>query len=556
MNARISLIFLLFLFLLSSVKLYGQGIIPQGFVPGEVHGNFQTDLQYYNPDSEIGADTVPEKLLMRGFANINYTLGNFSAGLRYETYLATLQGFDARYDGNAIPYRYATYQNEKLNVTVGSFYEQFGNGLIFRSYEEWGLGYDNAMDGIRLKYEPLKGVYLKGVIGKQRYFMSSGPGVVRGLDLEFSLADMFDSLFNKTNIIVGGGMISKYQSDQDPIYNLPENVAAFAGRLNVITKKFNIGAEYAYKINDPSAANSYIYKDGESFLFTASYSTKGLGLLLTAKRVDNMDFRSDRTADGSSLNINYIPAISKVHTYSLAAYYPYATQPNGEMGIQGDIIYKIKKGSALGGKYGTSISVNYSNIFGIKRSAINDTTAIGESGTLGYKSNFFDISDTKYFEDFNINISRKFSKKFKAAVSFMYFEYNKDVIQGLGALYGTIYGNVAVADLTFKLKPKNTIRVELQHLYTDQDDGSWGMMLIEYTLAPHWFVAAFDEYNYGNKKSNKRFHYFTAQVGYKNKGNTFTLGYGRQRAGIFCVGGVCRNVPASNGITLAITSSF
>ncbi|PCH94772.1 MAG: hypothetical protein COB85_05285 [Bacteroidetes bacterium] len=412
------------------------------------------------------------------------------------------------------------------------------------------------MDGIRLKYEPLKGVYIKGVIGKQRYFMSSGSGVVRGLDLEFSLADMFDSLFTKANIIIGGGMISKYQSDQDPIYKLPENVAAFAGRLNLITGKFNIGAEYAYKINDPSAANSYIYKDGESFLFTASYSTKGLGILLTAKRVDNMDFRSDRTASGSSLNINYIPAISKVHTYSLAAYYPYATQPNGEMGIQGDIIYKIKRGSALGGKYGTSISINYSNIFGIKRSAVNDTTAVGESGTLGYKSNFFEIGETKYFEDFNINMSRRFTKKFKAAVSFMYFEYNKDVIQGFGNKYGTIYGNVGVADLTLKLKPKNSIRVELQHLYTEQDAGNWLMMLAEYTLAPHWFVAAFDEYNYGNEKSEKRFHYFTAQVGYKNKGNTFTLGYGRQRAGIFCVGGVCRNVPASNGITLAITSSF
>ncbi len=556
MNSRIPLTFLLVLFLLPSIKLYSQSILPQGFIPGEVHGNFQSDLQYYNSDTSIGAPEVPEKVLMRGFANINYTLGNFSAGLRYESYLATLQGFDSRYDGNAIPYRYATYQNEKLNVTVGSFYEQFGNGLIFRSYEQWGLGYDNAMDGIRLKYEPLKGVYLKGVIGKLRKFMGSGPGVVRGLDLEFSLADMFDSLFNKTNIIIGGGMISKYQSDQNSTYNLPENVAAFAGRLNIISGKFNIGAEYAYKINDPSAANSYIYKDGESFLFTASYSTKGLGILLTAKRVDNMDFRSDRAAAGSELNINYIPAITKVHTYSLAAYYPYATQPLGEMGLQGDIIYKIKKGSPLGGKYGTSILVNYSTVFGIKRTAVNDTTAIGESGTLGYKSNFFDIGDTKYFEDLNINISRKFSKKFKAAVSFMYFEYNKDVIQGFGNQYGTIYGNVAVADLTFKLKPKNTIRVELQNLYTKQDDGSWGMMLVEYTIAPHWFVAAFDEYNYGNKKSNKRFHYFTAQVGYKNKGNTFTLGYGRQRAGIFCVGGVCRNVPASNGVTLAITSSF
>jgi len=49
-------------------------------------------------------------------------------------------------------------------VTVGNYYEQFGSGMIFRSYEERGLGYDNAMDGVRIKYVPYKGVYLKGVL--------------------------------------------------------------------------------------------------------------------------------------------------------------------------------------------------------------------------------------------------------------------------------------------------------------------------------------------------------------------------------------------------------
>jgi len=34
------------------------------------------------------------------------------------------------------------------------------------------------------------------------------------------------------------------------------------------------------------------------------------------------------------------------------------------------------------------------------------------------------------------------------------------------------------------------------------------------------------------------------------------VNYGRQRAGIFCVGGVCRQVPAANGLTLSVTSTF
>jgi hypothetical protein len=34
------------------------------------------------------------------------------------------------------------------------------------------------------------------------------------------------------------------------------------------------------------------------------------------------------------------------------------------------------------------------------------------------------------------------------------------------------------------------------------------------------------------------------------------LGYGKRREGIFCVGGVCRAVPASSGLEMTFTSSF
>jgi len=527
----------------------------QSAIPGEIHGNFQMDMQYYNSDTIIGAPDVPEKVLMRGFGNLNYTLGDFTAGVRYESYLATLQGFDPRYEGNAFPYRYATYNADGLEITIGNYYEQFGNGLIFRSYEEWGLGYDNVMDGIRVKGSPYKGVYLKGIIGKQRSFMSQGPGIVRGADIELVVNELFDSSQAKTIVILGGSFISKFQDDLDPLYILPENVGAMAGRLNLISGKFNFMGEYAYKINDPSLINGFIYKPGEALLLSASYSRKGFGLIASAKRIDNMDFRSDRTAGGTNLSINYLPSTTKVHTYSLSAYYPYATQPNGEMGMQFELFYKLKKETPLGGKYGTGITINYSVVAGLDRKAIDDSTAIGETGTLGYTSDFFAVGDNMYFSDFNIEITKKFSKKLKAVFSYMNLVYNKDVVQGLSG-YGTVYADVGVIDITYKIKSKRTLRMEFQSLTTKQDDGSWVQALAEYTMAPHWFIAAFNEYNYDNKNVAKRLHYFTVQGGYKNKGNTITLGYGRQRAGIYCVGGVCRNVPASNGISFALTSSF
>ena len=393
-----------FLFLIS----FASNIQSQDLSKGEIHGNFESTFQTYKEDSTINAPAVSEKLLMNAFTNINYTNGNFSAGFRYESYLNPLLGFDPRYKGTGIAYKYASYKANELEITVGNYYEQFGNGLIFRSYEERGLGVDNAMNGLRLKYNPIKGVSLKGIVGKQRYFFEEGDGILRGIDGDFDLNEAI-SFFSasKTKIVLGASFISKFQKDADPKYKLPENVGAFAGRINLTNGKFGLTSEYAYKINDPSAANRFIYKPGEALLVTTTFSQKGLGITLSAKRIDNMSFHSDRAQAGNPLVINYLPALTKQHVYSLSAMYPYASQANGEMGFQGDIMYKIKKGTLLGGKYGTSIAFNYSRANAIDKTKINDTIPIDTKGTLGYKSNFFAIGKEKYFEDFNIEITKK-----------------------------------------------------------------------------------------------------------------------------------------------------
>ncbi|MGB0881465.1 MAG: DUF6029 family protein [Vicingaceae bacterium] len=526
---------------------------------GEVHGNFQMDMQYYQEDSIIGATNVPEDLLMNGFANFNYTNGNFSAGFRYESYLNTMLGFPPNYKGNGIGYRYASFTNEEMKITVGNYYEQFGNGLIFRSYEARGLGFDNAMDGIRINYKLAEGLNVKGIIGKQRFYFDTGEGIVRGIDGELMINDFFGGTLkdSKTKLTLGGSFISKFQPDQNSQYNLPENVGSYAGRFNLRRGKISLIGEYAKKINDPSADNNFIYKDGEAFFAETGYSTKGFGLTLSAKGVDNMSFRSDRNALETDLQINYLPALTRQHTYNLlATLYPYATQPNGEVAFQGELIKKFKKKTFLGGKYGTSILLNYSTVFNIDSTAIpaaeNDTTRIG------YNSNLFAIGDEKYYEEFNVEITKKFSKKIKGTFTYSNIVFNQAVVQGKepASKYPDIYANVGVIDITYKLNKKHAIRTEVQGLFTKQDQQDWATILIEYTYSPHWFIAIMDQYNYGNKNANDRVHYYFASAGYSKGTNRIQLGYGRQRAGIFCVGGVCRNVPAASGLTLSITSSF
>ncbi len=540
-----------------AISSYGftQNVLSQG----KISGNFELDAQYYFQDSAIGAPNVPEKLLVNGFANLLYTNGNFNAGIRYENFLNPMLGYDKRYKGNGIAYRFASYKSDNIEVTVGNFYEQFGTGLILRTYENWNLGFDNSLDGIRVKYNVLPGIIVKGIIGKQRFFFEKPQGLVRGGDIDVSVNELFSKFKDgKCKLTLGGSFVSKYQADEDPVYILPENVGAYAGRVALNYGKFDFMAEYAHKINDPSTVNHFIYKDGEAAFMNLSYSQKGLGISVSGKRVDNMDFRSDRTQTGNVLNINYLPTISKEQSYSLAAQYPYSTQPNGEIGYQAQLDYKIKKATFLGGKYGTQVSANFSQVHSISKSQINDSTYIGQSGTLGYTSDFFAFGKEMYFQDFNVEVSHKFSKTFKMSALYMNLIYNYAIIQGHPMENGDslLYGNIGIVDMSFGLSENKTLRIEFEHLSTQQDKGNWIMGMAELSINPAWFFSISDRWNYGNKDAGKQFHYYNMGIAYVHHTNRISLMYGKQVQGIVCVGGVCRSVPASNGLVLTISSSF
>ncbi len=520
---------------------------------GEVHGSFQADGQYYQQDSTIGADEIPEKIAVNAFLEMRYTNKNFEAGMRYELFMPQMQGYDSRWKGNGFGYRYLRYANDRVDITAGNFYEQFGSGMVLRSYQEWNLGFDNSLDGVRVKYK-MKALTLTGLIGKQRLYWDVGPGLVRGLDGQLSVNELFKSFKeSKTRLFIGYSFVSRYQTDQDPLYNLPENVAAEAARFEIYHGGFNFKMEFGTKINDPNATNNFIYKDGNAVMAEIGYSRKGIGFTLQAERSDNMDFRSDRNGTGFDSHIGYIPAMTRQHAYSLAAMYPYASQPNGQMGLQATLVYKIKKKTALGGRYGTGIDINYSVSNSIFKSQVNDTTMIGETGTLGYSSDFFKLGDDKYYYDFNIKIHRKLNKKWDLSVMYMNVFYNMLINEGHDE--PGVYADIIIADVWWKFKPYNSLHLELQTLFTKQDVGNWSSAMLEYNRKG-FFAAVIMLYNEGISGHSVANIYPYATIGYTRKATRISVGYGKQREGIVCVGGVCRAVPASNGFMLTINSSF
>lgn len=534
----------------------------------KIRAIIQSDAQWYlrdeilDPSGEFYPD---EKLLGQGFALFTYTDGDFEAGMRYENYQNVMLGFPNGFRGEGITYRYARVKRDNWDITVGNFYEQFGSGLIFRSYEERGLGLDNAMDGVRILTKINGGIKIKGVLGRQRKYFTKSDGIVRGLDIEWSANELIPIL-NKKGIVtsLGASFVSKFQRGFDPILNLPENVGSYALRSNLNFKGFSWTNEWAYKINDPSYDNGYIYRPGEAFISTLTYSKKGLGILASIKRIDNMSFRSDRNAQQFDLFINFLPPTSEPHTYALPALYPYATQVNGEIGSQFEISYMIPRGSPLGGKYGTRLNFNSAISNSIDKSVLEDGTR-GLKGTQGYISDYLKLGPIRYFQDLNASISHKFSKKYKSQITFYHLEYNKTVLNdGVGditilenpGMDSVININAMVWENQFKIPNGQTIRSELQLALADGFRGDMAMALVEWTINHDWTLALQDIFNYGHPTPSRRIHYPILSLIHFNGPTRVQIGYGRQQQGVFCVGGVCRVVPPSSGLSISLTTSL
>ncbi|NBC25160.1 MAG: hypothetical protein GVX78_06055 [Bacteroidetes bacterium] len=543
--------------------------------PGEIHGNFSILSQLYFEDSAISAVVPPEKVALQGFGNLIYTKGKFEAGVRFESYTPALVGYPAgaSWDGTGIGYRYASYNGDKLEITVGNFYEQFGSGMVLRTWEDQGLGVDYSLDGIRVISRPHKGITLKGLYGKQRFNfengLQNGSGIVRGLDAEISLNQLLDSVINfNGQWYLGGSFVSKFEEDRDPTYDYPENVGAASVRLKYLNGGFLFSGEYTRINQNPSQQNSAIvdfpdsisttglFQFGQGLNLNATYSTRGFGASITASSLSNMSYQSQRSAGPFDSWINYLPPTSVLNTYLLAQLYPYATQPNGEVAFRGDLFYKIPRNSGLGGKYGMKIDLSYTRIHAPDFPRV-DGIGINRKGI---EPVLFRPSDKVYYSDFNVKVTKKFNRKLKMSAFYMNLVYDNDVNAGAydyndDPAQGTIYADLLVFEGNIRVKRRNNLRIEAQFLRTDQHLQDWATMVLEYTWSPHWFASVINQYNFGNADGNE-YNFPVISAGYIKESSRITVSYGRQRAGVFCVGGICRVVPASNGLSVSLTSSF
>lgn len=513
-------------------------------------GSIQSDILLPEKDDKTGAETPDGRFLTNTYLDLKATSRYVEAGARLEYLKHPLPGYENDFKGWGMPYAYLKGRYKNAELTLGSFYEQFGSGFILRSYEERSLGIDNSLQGVRLSYRPGAGVAIKALTSRQRRYWNHNKSWMTGADVEWNIDELCKSLQqHNTYVTLGASYVNKYEKDEvimtDPTHrlHLPLYVNAFDVRLRVQHRSFNVLAEMAMKSQDPSHDNGYIYRNGYVAMLSGSYSKRGMSLLLQAKRSTNMAFRSRRSMEGSSSFINHLPPFTMEHTYALAALYPYATRPEGEWAYQAMAAYTFPKGSMMGGKYGTTAKVNFSHVHSVRR---NDT---GGSGTDGYGSPFWAWGAFTYYQDIDVQLEKRLCKDTKLNLMYMNQRYNQTLLEGHG---GMLRSHIFVADVKQKLAHKTTLRVEGQYLSSKDGDKDWAFGLAELSLAPHWMLTVSDLYNVGNT----HVHYYQGYVTYSGGAHRLQLGYGRTRAGFNCSGGVCRYIPATKGLTLSYNYNF
>jgi len=516
-------------------------LITTGVFAQNISGSFESNSQLYLDDPEKGTSAPQDALRSNNYFTLQYDKDAFSIGVQYEAYLpdAPLLGFDPALSGQGIATYFAQYKKGGYEITAGYFYEQFGNGLALRSWEDRQLGLNNAIQGVRVQAGIAKNLTLKALYGKIRHGFEMSEGTLQAADLSYDLSP---------NWQFGGSVVSRYIPHTNPDENFPSYVNIYAGRAAWFGNSISLEATYLYKTPDLSTGVPGAYFSGSALQLDANYSTKGFAASASFRRLENFGFYADRTANQNQYNaevVNYLPALTKQMDFGLQNIYVYQAQPflvipeekAGEIGGQIDLFYTFDKNSSLG-KYKTKLAFNYSYWSQID----------AEFSSNDYVSNFG--FGTHLYDDLNLEIRNKWSKKWSTIINYQTQFYNKGIIEGGTE---TVNTQIIVAEATRKYTKGKSLQINAQHLWTEDDRGNWFGAGAEFYLNRNWSVFANDLYNYEYAANE---HYFNGGMSYKQKGTRVAASFGRQRGGLMCIGGICRFVPENYGFSLNLSTSF
>ena len=119
---------------------------------GYLTGGFESNTNYYHDDPRSGAKAPDGHFGSNNYLKLDYYNSKFTAGIQMEAYSPALLGYISGLKGVALTNYYVGWTDDDFSIPAGTFYDQFGSGLLFRSWEDRMLGLNNALLGARATY--------------------------------------------------------------------------------------------------------------------------------------------------------------------------------------------------------------------------------------------------------------------------------------------------------------------------------------------------------------------------------------------------------------------
>lgn len=497
---------------------------------GKLHGGVDANAAFYKKDKER---PDLDSMGINTYVNLNYEYKKFNVGLQYELYEPPMRGYPRELKGHKLMQYFASYATNNLNITLGSFYDQFGSGLIFRSYEERALGVNTSLRGIHIKYSPLEWMTLKALAGQPRRYLEYADAITYGTDAAFIISRLWNKEYTY-NVSLGGSWIMRQNQKTPEMSVEPSSVNLFGVRTGFNNNHVNVGVEYTSKGLSQSfipVTGEFANQRGDALLINMDYTRPGLGISGVFRRVEHMDFRVDNKPEQIYIPLNYIPALTKQHKYTLPALYPHVANAEGEIGGQMDIFWDVDP--EWMGKYPMKFSLNASWYRTLGDNWMKTMPFWGQEGI-------------NLFREASLELGKRFNRNVKANIGF-YFQEKYESGEGNNKSF------IEVADVLWRINRKMSLRTELQHMNTEMKDKAWIFGLIEWGIAPHWMIYVSDMHNYG---ADEKEHFFNIGASYAYNSLRVSAAYGKNREGLQCVGGVCRFVPGYTGATFTLSYVF
>ena len=248
---------------------------------GYLTGSFESNNHLYVNDPTNEFQSADDRFGSNNYLKFDYYKGAFSAGMQMEGYLPAQIGYPTELQKYALSNFYLNWRDDNFQVTAGTFYDQFGSGLLFRSWEDRLLGLNNAIMGARFAYNWEDKIAFKALWGMPRLGMEFSDTQVRGADLSVSLSNIIG--LDDIVLSVEGSVLNKYSAisiAEEEAGGKP-NSLGWSGRVNFDWNGFFAKGEMV------DLGKKVVAKDikrGNAQLVELGYYGRGLGVTLTGRR--------------------------------------------------------------------------------------------------------------------------------------------------------------------------------------------------------------------------------------------------------------------------------